>query len=231
MKYPVFFSFSILVLLTSCGTLEVSIGEPTSSSSASPVNTDAQAPTPAPPSQPIMVAYVQDGNIQLWDQQSQQSKTVFASGDVTLVTMSDDGQVIAFTRRTRIEQPELMEQFSLWAADRDGSNPRQLLAPEALRERLNPAENDSTGFAQIEWIPGSHRLVYSLVKYYLPGQGSAYSTDLYIVDADGGLDGVLAANVLPADGMDVLKVIPSPDGARLALLTMHSLSFISTDGR
>jgi hypothetical protein len=231
MKFYLSCALLILAALTACGTFEVSVADPAAASTVSPVSADLPTPSPSPDPRPIVVAFVEDGNIQLWDQRTEQKKTIFASGDVSSVTMSEDSRIIVFTRRTRFEQPELREQFSLWAVERDGSNPRQLVAPDSLRERLGPADNDSTGFAQLEWIPGSHRLIYSLKKYYLPGQGFSYSQDLYAADADSGADGILAAGVLPAEEPSVLKFIPSPDGAQLALLSMDSLGFLGTDGQ
>ena len=132
----------------------------------------------------LVVAFVKDGDLHLWEETTQQSRTLLKAGDVTGVMMSDDGQLIAFTRRVLVEQPELMEYVSLWIVDNNGQNPRELVSADSLRQRLQPAAADSAGFGQISWVPATHRLVYNGSKHYLPAQGFTQSTDIYLVDAD-----------------------------------------------
>jgi hypothetical protein len=54
----------------------------------------------------LAVAFVKDGNIQLWDEATGQIQTILNTGDVIAVTMSDDGQVIAFLRRSVVQRTE-----------------------------------------------------------------------------------------------------------------------------
>src|SRR3990172_13149451 len=93
---------------------------PTGQTSIAPSATSAPAapPTAAPPaaatpatkathdpstvilesaaiSQPAVVTYVQDGNLLVWDQATGQRQTIFDSGDVTRVELSDDGRLVA----------------------------------------------------------------------------------------------------------------------------------------
>jgi hypothetical protein len=147
MKLTLSFTLLVSVLLAACGTLEVSLTQPgdAADSPASPASLPVLTSTPGPEARPTLVAYVQHGNIQLWDEATEQTTTLFASGDVSLVTMSDDGQVIAFMRRSVFDQPELREKNALWAVDRNGANPRELIPAESLHQRLDPAEIDSTG--------------------------------------------------------------------------------------
>jgi hypothetical protein len=107
-----------------------------------------------------VVAYVKDGNILVWDDGSGQSKTIYSAGDVIAVTMSDDGRVIAFLRRSVVKRSELdwYEQSALWAVGLNGGNPRELISVEELRRMLNVSETDSTNIPQMEWIPHTHRL-------------------------------------------------------------------------
>jgi WD40 repeat protein len=179
----------------------------------------------------VVVTFVKDGDIHLWEAATGQSRTLLRAGDVTSVMVSDDGQVIAFQRRALVEQPELMEYVSLWAVDSNGQNPRELVSAEALRQQLQPAASDSAGFAQISWIPGTHRLVYNGSKHYLPGQGFTQSTDIYLVDADTGSNAVLAANVMPdTPFLNAWRFVISPHGQQIALISGTALSFINTDG-
>jgi hypothetical protein len=177
-----------------------------------------------------VVVFVKDGDINLWDSETNQSRTILRSVDVTAVTMSDDGQVIAFQRRALVDQPELLENYSLWAVDRDGGNPRELVPSATLRQRLNSETIDSVGFYQISWIPGTHRLVYSGVKYYAPGQGFTLSKDIYLVDADTRSDSVLAPDIMPGTFVNAWSFVLSPDGQQIALITGTALSFINIDG-
>ncbi len=68
-------------------------------STATPLSLPTQSlstamPSPSMPSVPIgmiEVAFVKDGNIQVWDEATQQTRTIVNSGDGFSVTMSDDG--------------------------------------------------------------------------------------------------------------------------------------------
>src|SRR5690606_14072002 len=59
------------------------------------------APAPAPTMRPsgergVEVAYALDGDLNIWNEGSNQSRTIFSEGGVDLVVASDDGQHIAF---------------------------------------------------------------------------------------------------------------------------------------
>src|SRR5512134_1267708 len=126
MKTHLLLTLIVLMLLSGCGTFEVSVQQTEAAGPASPPATLAPTAVPSttqPEGRPVLVAYVQDGNIHLFDEAAKETRTVFASGDVVRVTMSPDGQVIAFLRHSLFQQPELWEKISLWAVNRDGSNP------------------------------------------------------------------------------------------------------------
>ena len=181
--------------------------------SPEPIDESSKTPATLPGEEPLVVAFAKDGDLHLWDSESRQSRTILRAGDITTVLMSDDGQVIAFLRRALVEQPELAEYISLWAVDRSGENPRELVSADSLVPRLNPEARDSVAIAQIGWIPGTHRLVYNASKHYLPGQGFTLSTDVYAVDADTGTDAVLAAGIMPDTAfVNAWRFVISPDG-------------------
>ena len=176
----------------------------------------------------LAVAFVKDGNIQLWDESTGQIQTILNTGDVIVVTMSDDGQVIAFLRRSVVQltQSEWIEQSALWAANRNGVNPRELVSAEGLRQRLNAAGSDSTNIPEMQWIPGTHRLLFSGWKYIVQAEGESHAVPegLYLADADARTDMTLA----PAGNN--LHFVPSPDGRQVALMSPNSLGFINADG-
>ncbi|HSK89314.1 MAG TPA: hypothetical protein VK880_13205 [Anaerolineales bacterium] len=199
--------------------------------SPEPAQESTAAPATLSIEEPLTVTFAKDGDLHLWDSESQQSRTIVKAGDITSVMMSDDGQVIAFLRRSLVEQPELVEYVSLWAVSRSGENPRELVSAESLRQRLNPDPRDSVAIAQFNWIPGTHRLVYNASKHYLPGQGFTLSTDIYMVDADTGADTVLAADVMPGTlFVNAWRYVISPDGRRIALFSSTELSLLDSDG-
>lgn len=220
-------TFLILLLLSACGTVEVSIEQPVPTTASTIHNAAPAAVTPAPPVSQgrALVAYTRDGDVFVWDEASGQSKTVFASGDVRRVVMSDDGQVIALVRHSE-------SGVALWAVDWNGRNPRELFPADTFDQRLESAQTESepfgAGIGELEWIPGTHRLVYN---WTIQGGSGDYwaSPHLYLLDADILSDTLLARDVV-RDSVRQLNVVPSPDGQQLALITGTTLSFVNVDG-
>jgi Tol biopolymer transport system component len=187
------------------------------------------SPAAAPSNEPgLNVAFVKDGNIHLWNESTGQTQTVVNTGDVIAATMSEDGKLIAFLRRAVLQRAdsEWIEQSALWAVDRDGSNPRELVSAESLRQRLNAAERDSTNIPQMEWIPGTHRLLFSGWKYIVQAEGESHAIPegLYLADADARTDQTL----VPSGNN--LHFVVSPDGRQVALMSPNGLGFINVDG-
>jgi len=182
--------------------------------------------------QPLVVAFAKNGDIHLWDSETQQSRMIVKAGDITTIMMSDDGQLIAFLRRSSVQltEPDWYEQYALWAVDRNGENPREIVSAATLRQLLNPSTTDSTGFGQISWIPHTHRLVYSGVKYNAAGQGFTNSKDIYLVDADTLSNTVPAPDVMPDTFLHAWRFVLSPDGQQIALFSGTELSFLNVDG-
>jgi hypothetical protein len=230
------FPLIVIIMLSACAPVPAVATSDTPFSASAPVPSPepaletAASPTTLPVEEPLVVAYVMDGDLYLWDSASNQSSIFLKAGDITTVSMSDDGQMIAFVRRAVVDQPELLEYASLWAVDRDGTNPRELVSVDSLRQRLDPPTSDSTGFAQIEWIANTHRLVYSAVEYFAPGQGSTHSKDIYVVDTDTGADAVLAPDVMPDRFVNDWRFVISPNGQRIALFSNTELNLLDSDG-
>ncbi len=117
--------FAVGLFASSCSSAGMLSLSPTPGSVASALPSRAAAPSNEPW---IAIAFVKDGNIQLWDESTGQVKTILKTGDVIAVTMSDDGAVIAFLRRSVVQRAETerFEQSALWAVDRNGGNPGNL---------------------------------------------------------------------------------------------------------
>jgi hypothetical protein len=94
MKIKLFFKVLISIYLLS---FSLSACLPTDSISAT-YTSPSESPSPTGM---IEVMFVKDGNIQVWDEASQQTRTIVNTGDVLAVSMSDDGQMIAYEPRWR----------------------------------------------------------------------------------------------------------------------------------
>ena len=205
------------------------VGMPSPSPASGTVATALPSTAAAPSNESsLAVAFVKDGNIHVWDEPTGQIQTILNTGDVIAVTMSDDGQVIAFLRRSvvQLKEDEWFEQSALWAVDRNGGNPRELVSAESLRQRLNAAERESTNIPLMQWIPGTHRLLFSGWKYIVQAEGESHAVPegLYLADADARTDTIL----VPAGNN--LHFVSSPDGGQVALMSPNSLGFINVDG-
>jgi WD40 repeat protein len=174
----------------------------------------------------IEVAFVKDGNIQVWDEATQQTRTIVNTGDVLSVTTSDDGQRIAFTRGSWVGGLDGYEQFALWEMNREGGNPRELISAQDLRQRIDPSERDSSNFYQLSWVPQSHQLIFSGTRYIVQGEGLSHAIPqgAYLVDTDKGSVTVLA------EAAENLRFLPSPDGKQIALMSPSGVGFINADG-
>lgn len=228
---------SLIVIIIMAACMPVPVRDP----SATPLPSTAVAPTQSPEvteqstvaSSPslaegqLLVSFAKDGDLHLWDSQSKLSRTIVRAGDVTSVTMSDDGQAIVFTRRAWVgSELEGYEQFSLWAVNSDGANPREVIPAEFLRQRLNLTERESSNFYQLGWVPHTHELSFSITKYIAQAEGMSHAIPhgAYVVNIDSGSVTVLA------EPPENLRLAPSPDGTQFALLSPVSLSFINSDG-
>jgi YVTN family beta-propeller protein len=178
-----------------------------------------------------VVVFVKDGDIQVWEEATGQTETIFDGGGVIELTLSDDGQVVAFLLRSVVQitgHPSIdwIEQSALWAVDLNGENPRELISAEELRSLLDASETDSTNIPQMAWIPRTHRLMYTGWTYLVQAEGESHATPIgfFLVDTDSGASSVL----LPTT--DNLRFAPAPDGQHVALLSLTGLSFIGADG-
>jgi len=175
----------------------------------------------------LMVLFVKDGNIQVWDEATQQTRTIVDTGDVFSVTTSDDGQTIAFTRGSWVGDVfDGYEQFALWAMNRDDGNPRELISAQDLRQQMNPSERESSNFFQLSWVPQSHQLIFSGTKYIVQAEGLSHAIPhgAYLVDTEKGSVTVLA------EAAENPRFLPSPDGKQIALMSPSAVGFINADG-
>jgi streptogramin lyase len=147
---------------------------------------------------------------------------------VIRVELSDDGALAAFLRRSYFEADgfDRHEQSALWVVELDGENPRELVSAEDLRELLNASETDSTNIPQMEWIPGTHNLLYSGWKYFVVAEGESHATPegVYNVDAD------TQEHIVLVPAGNSLHFVSSPDGKQIALISTTDVMVMNADG-
>ena len=175
---------------------------------------------PRPAQGTAVVAFVQDDDLWVWSEATGQTQILVDAGDVIRVELSDDGALAAFVRRSYRN-----EESALWVVGLDGSSPRELVSAAELRSNLDAAETDSTDFAQVEWIPNTHLLLYSpAAASGGQGQGGGRQGGVYLVGADGSTQ----AEIAPAEASNEFSA--SPDGGHVAMVTPTGLSFYSFEG-
>jgi hypothetical protein len=206
---------------------------PTLPLAVAPLPTPAPTPSPEPPTPtpeptppPPGILLIQDGHIQFWHEERQQTELLWAIGDAHDVWSTPDGQTALFFRRwVDFEaNPRFgCQHAALWAIDRDGQNPRELVSFDTLRGYLDeqPCANRPILIHQLSWLPETNRLIFSLIREdsHLPPQA------IVLLDVETGRSQLLA----PATSH--FHFVPSPDGQQLALISYTGLSFVTTDGR
>jgi dipeptidyl aminopeptidase/acylaminoacyl peptidase len=163
------------------------------------------------------------GSIHIWDDASLKTQTIYTSvpGDISSVMMSDDGQVVTFTRRG-VDFNQCVGASALWVIGRDGGNPREMISAEQLGGTLGDTdcEYPAIAIAQMEWLPETHRLAFSVM---VDGEHTS-PQGLYLADAD-------TLSVTPLVSTDYSgRFVISPDGQQVAFMSTTGLSFINTDG-
>jgi dipeptidyl aminopeptidase/acylaminoacyl peptidase len=173
------------------------------------------------PTTPLRLVYVEDGDLWLRDMDAVNAEPVqlLNTGDVTSVNLSDDGQVIVFTRQVDDWQ------YALWAVNADGSGERLLVSADqfwTLRsEGFDPA---AIGVHTMSWIPNTHTLAFTTRPFYSDGLFIAVADDLWTLNVETGE----LFNLLPRGAGG--EFLYSPDGSQIAIMTPDSLSLVNTDG-
>jgi hypothetical protein len=181
MKFYSSLSLLFVVLLSACGTFEVSIEQPAPTTAVYTVTPAVNTPSQPQGMARSMIGYTQEGNLSVEKKTTGWNKMVIVSGDVNWIAIIDDGQVIVL-----VNHPE--SQIALTADAGNGKRPQGLLSPEGFHHNIAADSNTVVaGISQIQWIPDTH----------LPDQ--PLKTDM---------EGVLSVQQL--DGMPTLLVTNTP---------------------
>ena len=238
----------ILLALAACGTLEVGI-VPTlppddaatatmlarSAGSADLATLEAEStptltptPTPIPASTELRVAFgnvTQNGyNAWLWTEGQGEAVPLTNAGGVGDVKISDDGEIVAFTRGNGL--------WMVRSDSADGGHPaddghpmdeRQLVGADeiAALEPWEPTEAEVV-LNHFDWVPGTHVLAFN--TRLRTEIGLVLNDDLHRVDAE-----TLERTVVfpPGEGGEFTC---SPDGRWVAIVTPGSISLANADG-
>ena len=174
-------------------------------------------PTLTPASTELRVAFVKTdehgNNAWLWTEGESGAVPLTKDGGVVGdVRISDDGEIVAFTRGD-----------GLWMVRSDGTEERQLVSAEEFvaMEAREPSEFDVV-LNRFDWIPHAHILAFNTrLRMEI---GLVLNDDLHLVNAD-----TLERTALlpPGEGGEFTY---SPDGRQVAVVTRGSISLINADG-
>lgn len=141
---------------------------------------------------------------------------------VTSVHLSDDGQVIVYTRDVAYESATAPEVWTVNVAD---GEPRLLLDAAALAALRTETFEFAPGIMGIEFIPNTHTIVFNTsVTPFAEGIYVHIADDLHTLNAD---SGELVTVRAQGEGG---AVSVSPDGDTFALMQYSALTLVASDG-
>ncbi len=236
-----------LFSLTACGTLEIGVettpvpGDTVTALAAESVDPTTQrtspatdvaptsrpTPTPIPPATELHVAFVNTtehgNNVWLWTEGEAEARSLTKDGGVGDVRISDDGQIVAFTRGD-----------GLWVVGSDGADDgrtaqeRLLISAEDFAALEGKDPELEVELNRFDWVPGTHTLAFN--TRLRTEIGLLLNDDLHLVDADTADDRHPAertALLPPGEGGEFTY---SPDGRQIAVVTPGSISLVNADG-
>lgn len=203
--------------------------QPTAEETETPTPTDEpqiEPTTEIPKSTPDLLrvaAADSNGNLVVWEEGRGES-IIINSGDVSQVSLSSDGEWIAFTRSSADGID-----ISLWAVRFDGSEEKLLVShANFMAMPLHPdITADFTVLTvspfMVKFIPGTYTLAFMTVPRF-EGAGFMDNKDLYYMDV---LTGDRLSILAPGQGGQFYF---SPDGNQMALVTPERIDLMNTDG-
>ena len=132
--------------------------------------------TSVPPSTELRVAFVNvtehGNNVWLWTEGETGAMPLTKDGGVSDVRISDDGEIVAFTRGD-----------GLWMVRSDSTEERHLVRAEdfAAMEHREPSEFEVV-LNRFDWLPGTHILAFN--TRLRTEIGLVLNDDLHLINAD-----------------------------------------------
>ncbi len=229
--YKIMVLFFLAILLAGCGispvpspavstVQDIPSPTPTLANATLPATEEVEPSpaTPQPPSEGVLrVAYIKDGNLWLWTETGG-SRALTSSGNVSEVTLSDDGMLAAFTRQVDEFHSEI------WVVNTDGNDERLLVSVADIEAMVINRSPDASGVAphQFAWMPGTHALAFNTRQSFMVG--FLLNDDLRLVNAASGEQ----LTLIPSGGAGMFYY--SPDGRQIAITTPNKLFLVNADG-
>lgn len=167
----------------------------------------------------LSVAYVKDGNVWLW-REGNIAAPLTTSGNVTNVTLSTDGKVVAFQRNIDDYHSEL------WSVNSDASGEHLLISVDEFNsfDRDKWLEEAKALVPhRFDFIPNTHILAYN-TRLSFEGPGLVIFDDLRLVNTDT----IEKLTLLPSGQGG--EFVYSPNGQEIAISTSTTISLVHTDG-
>ena len=187
-----------------------------------PTETSSPAAPAFIPPRALQVAYIKNGNVHIWTE-GEGSVALTGTGDTIQVSISEDGQIIAYERR----DPDDYFTSELWAVNTSGPTNARVLVSQAEMDTLKAASpyNNAPGISidLIEWRPKTHDLYYSTVPVY-EGPGYSPGKDVRIINVD-----TMEKRTIFDYGQGG-RFHFSPDGNQLAFSNPDHISLANADG-
>ena len=212
-------SVMVLFLFVACGqfpsesapTMSVPTQTPFLTNTPRSTNTALSPTIPAtatlsPSLASVRIVFTYEEKLWLWQGGTAQPLT--SVNDGASINISDDGEIIAFTRD------------GLWVINSDGRNERLLLGDEVFGQ-IEP-KAPGVELDDFDWVPNTYTLLFNTIL--TDGRGLSPTDDLYMVDAE-----TMQWKLLrkPGEGG---KFFFSPDGQRVAMTTPTQIRLMNIDG-
>lgn len=171
-------------------------------------------PTTFPEIGKLRVVYASPGGLWVKDE-GRSGIPLSHNSDIGQVSISEDGQIIAYTRQLDEYQAEL------WVINSDGSHQRRLLSPGQFK-KLDGSQ-DALGVlpSLLRWEPGSHHIIFYTYPIYHAIWVFEPST-IWLIDADTG-----EISQAPYHGGYVSF---APDGKQVAIYNTSGINLVNVDG-
>ena len=183
--------------------------------------TPGPTPMPIPPATELRVAFVNvtehGNNAWLWTEGAGDAVALTKDGGVGDVKISDDGEIVAFTRGD-----------GLWMVRSDGADggrpaeERPLVSAEDFAAMEGRDPELVVVLNRFEWVPGTHVLAFN--TRLRTEIGLVLNDDLHLVDAN-----TLERTALlpPGEGGEFIY---APDGRQIAIVTPGSIHLVDANG-
>ncbi len=209
------------------GSAQESLPSPTPKAAPSPAATTSWCPLPETPASvpkgKLRIAYTSSRDAWLWED-SQEPLRLTQSGNVENPLLSDDGLLLAFTRRPGKGQAEI------WVMDLGSRKERLLVNARQFAELRAGIAGQEVNLiavtpADMQWVPGLHWLAFNTYPVLKnPGLWIYVPEDLWLVDAD---NGEITPSLPMGEGG---QAVFSPDGFRAAILRLRGMDIIDMRG-